>query len=295
MFRVEKELKMFRKSITSIIVVLVSLVVAIPALALAPGIGTVYEGDSVPGIALGDTRAQVDVANGPSLGCSDVNEPDGLDRCRFDVEGGGWVGVYYQGSNGGNANGSPNDVVTKIEWGAVDGWVTSAGISTALALSDKQAVVDAYPNADLFYDSLGRLSLLRDPELGIQVRWNHAYIFYDVYMSIFDPYTPPTPPDYIHVAEIELFSNKRHTVTARVLVLDEQDQPVAGASVDATWIYPKVDGLQMSGTTGSNGYVTFTIDKARRGTFYFSIIDVSLDGYAFDRVHSTTFAAFLNK
>ncbi len=60
-------------------------------------------------------------------------------------------------------------------------------------------------------------------------------------------------------------------------------------------MYPKVDGLQVSGTTASDGYATFTIDKARRGTYYFSISDVSLDGYVYDYVHSTTFAVFFNK
>ncbi|MEJ2354139.1 MAG: hypothetical protein P8Y03_30560 [Anaerolineales bacterium] len=286
---------MLGKRMTILAVVMFSLVVALPVLADATGVGTVYEGVSVPGIALGDSRAQVEAVNGPPRGCHDINELNDLASCSFDVEGGGWVGVSYQGPNGGNAIGSPDDVVTGIRWGHVDGWATTAGVNTTLALNDKQAVVDAYPNADLYYDSVGRLYVLRDPELGIQVAWNHAYIFYDVYMSIFNPYTPPPPPDYIRVADIELFSNSRHSVTARVLVLDEQDQPVEGAVVDATWIYPKVDGLQVSGTTASNGLVTFTIDKARWGTYYFSISDVSLDGYAYDDVHSTNFAVFLNK
>ena len=114
-------------------------------------------------------------------------------------------------------------------------------------------------------------------------------------MSIFNPYTPTPAPDYIHVADIELFSNSRRSVTVKVLVLDEQDQPVEGAVVEATWMYPKVDGLQVSGTKASNGYATFTVDKARRGTYYFSISDVSLDGYVYDNVHSTTFAVFFNK
>lgn len=286
---------MFRNRVTVLIIALVSLVIVLPVLAAAPAEGTVVEGASVPGIALGNTRAQVEAVNGLPRGCSDINEPDGLESCSFDVEGGGWVSVYYQGPNGSNASGSPDDVVIKIRWGAVNGWVTTAGITTTLALNDKQAVVDAYPNADLYYDSSGRLYLLYDPELGIEVRWNHAYIFYDVYMLIFNPFTPPPPPDYIRVADIELFSSSKHVVTARVLVLDEQDQPVEGAVIDATWIYPKVDGLLTSGTTASNGYVTFTIDKARRGTYYFSINDVSLDGYAYDNIHSTTFAALFNK
>jgi hypothetical protein len=64
------------------------------------------------------------------------------------------------------------------------------------------------------------------------------------------------------------------------------------SSVDATWIGPKIDSLQVSSTTGSDGIAAFTIDKAFRGTYYFIISDVSLDGYEFDDVHSTTFTAF---
>jgi hypothetical protein len=288
---------MRRKVLVLAVILLAVVLTATTALADAPSTGTVYEGDKVPGIALDDTREQVEAVYGPPSSCRSNNDPNAMESCSFDVEGGGWVGVLYQGPNGGNATGSPDDTIYSIRWGGeeADGWVTTAGINTTLAKYDKQAVIDAYPNADLYYDSVGRLYILRDPELGIQVNWNHAYIFYTVSMGIFNPYTPPPPPDYIRVADIELWSPSRHTVTASVLVLDEQDQPVEGAVVDATWMGPKVDGLQVSDTTASNGYATFTIDKAKRGTYYFSISDVSLDGYVYDNVHSTTFAAFFNK
>jgi len=287
-----------RRKVLVLAVILLAIVLTVTtALADAPAMGTVVEGVSVPGIILGDTRAQVEAVNGLPRGCNDIQEYGDQASCSYDVEGGGWVGLAYQGPNGGNATGSPDDVVLNIRWGGeeVDGWETTAGINTRLAKYDKQAAIDAYPNADLYYDSVGRLYRLNDPELGIQVNWNHAYIFYTVSMAIFYPYVPPPQPDYIHVADIELWSPSRHTVTARVLVLDEQDQPVEGADVDATWMGPKVDGLQVSDTTAGNGYATFTVDKARRGTYYFSISEVSLDGYVYDNVHSTTFAAFFNK
>jgi hypothetical protein len=288
---------MKKKALILVPILLVILVSAIPALADAPGEGTVYEGASVPGIALGDTRAEVESSYGPPRGCRSNNDPPTMESCSFDVEGGGWVGVLYSGPNGGDPTGSPDDIVFNIRWGGeeVDGWATTAGINTKLAKYDKQAVIDAYPNANLHYDSVGRLIQLSDPELGISVSWNHAYIFYTISMAIFNPYTPPPPPDYIRVADIELWSPSKHTVTARVLVLDELNQPVEGAVVDATWLYPKDASLQVSGATTSDGFATFTIDKARRGTYYFSISDVSLDGYVYDNVHSTTFAVFLNK
>jgi hypothetical protein len=287
---------MLRKTVYLLIVLVLSLTAA-SVLADAPAQGIVFEGVSVPGIALGDTRAAVEASYGPPRGCHSNNDPPTMESCSFDVEGGGWVGLLYQGADGGNAAGSPDDVVSNIRWGGeeVDGWETTAGISTRLAKYNKQAAIDAYPNADLYYDSVGKLYRLNDPELGIQVNWNQVYIFYTVSMAIFNPYTPPPPPDYIRVTDIELWSPGKHTVAARVLVVDEQDQPVEDAVVDATWLGPKNYSLQVSGTTAGNGFVTFTIERAKRGTYYFSISDVSLEGYEFDSVHSTTFAVFLNK
>jgi hypothetical protein len=68
---------MFRKSMTILVVVLISLAAVIPVLALAPAEGTVVEGVSVPGIALGDTRAQVEAAYGQPKSCTDMAYYDG--------------------------------------------------------------------------------------------------------------------------------------------------------------------------------------------------------------------------
>lgn len=76
-----------------------------------------------------------------------------------------------------------------------------------------------------------------------------------------------------------MWSPGQHTVTATVLVLDEQVRPVEGEVVEATRIGPKVDGLRVSDTTAVDGCAAFTIDKARRGTYYCSISDIFRDGY----------------
>jgi hypothetical protein len=284
---------MFRKRMIVLVVVIFSLAAVIPVLAAAPGMGTIYEGVSVPGIALGDTRAQVEDVNGPPRGCHDINQLNDLASCTFDVEGGGWVGVQYQGPNDGIASGSSDDVVINIRWGEVDSWVTTAGINTTLALNDKQSVLDAYPNADLYYDSVGRLYLLHDPELGIQVAWNHAYIFYSVSMSIFNPYTPPPPPDLILVADIE-FSFDRRSVTANVLVVDEQGQPVEGAVVTEYWTYPINNNnnstLFTDASTAGDGYATFRIDKARPGDYRINVTHVTKEGFTYDYENSIILA-----
>jgi hypothetical protein len=241
----------------------------------------------VPGIDLGDTREQVETVYGPSSSCRSNNDPNANESCSFDVEGGGWVSVFYQGPDGSVAAGSPDDVVSTIRWGGEElvGWETTAGINIRQAKYDKQAAIEAYPEADLYYDSVGRLYLLHDPELGIQVAWNHAYIFYNVSMSIFNPYIPPPTPDLIRVADIEM-SFSRQSVTAKVLVLDEQNQPVEGAVVHTIWTYPKNNPTPLSATTAVDGYAIFRIDKAHRGEYRINISDVAKEGYEFDYENS---------
>ena len=73
-----------------------------------PAEGTVVEGVSVPGIALGFTRAQVEEAYGDdTLWC----QGSGNGFCAWAVSGGGQVDVHFQGPDGGVASDSPGDVV----------------------------------------------------------------------------------------------------------------------------------------------------------------------------------------
>jgi len=296
---------MFRKRLIVLVVVLLSLAAVIPVLALAPTEGTVVEGVSVPGIALGDTRAQVEAAYGQPKSCTDMAYYDGrrgLDGiCKFDVDGvnngGDQVTVHYFAPDGGPAQASPDDVLSSVRWSTVvSGWVTTAGVNTTLARNNPQAVIDAYPNAEVTYWYGDFVREVRDPELGISVER-----YYDIYsgittvnMLIFTPYTPTPPPpspDMIRVADIQM-AGDRHSVTARVLVLDDQDQPVKDALVEATWYYPNGDSLLVSADTASDGFATFRVNKARRGNYYLYINNVSLDSYVYDYIHSTTLGAY---
>lgn len=63
----------------------------------APAEGVVIEGESVPGLTLGDTRAQVEAAYGDPAHCQDVEVGGDLAWCSYPEEGGGNVSVYYQG------------------------------------------------------------------------------------------------------------------------------------------------------------------------------------------------------
>jgi len=296
---------MFRKRLTILVVLLVSLAAAVPVFALAPAEGTVVEGVSVPGIALGDTRAQVEAAYGQPKSCKDRSYSDGqqgLDGiCNYNVEGinngGEILTLFFTAPDGGPAQASPDDVVISVQWATVvSGWVTTAGVNTTLAVNDPQAVIDAYPNAEVTYYDSGYVHEVRDPELGISIvrDWNVYGAFTTVRMMIFTPYTPTPPPpqtDMIRVDDIQITGNRR-SVAANVLVLNDQDQPVEGALVEATWYYPNGDSSPVSAETASDGFATFRVDKARRGNYYLYINNVSLDGYVYDYINSITLGAY---
>lgn len=203
------------------------------------------------------------------------------------------MNVRYQVADGGPASGTPDDVASNIRWSEdVDGWVTSAGISIPMIKFDRQLAMDKYPNAVLFYNDFGSLVRLTDYDQGITITWDAVYIFFSASMSIFEPfeYVPPPPPENIRVPEIDMQATRR-TVTATVLVLDDEDQPVEGAGVSGFWVYPVNKNnnttLFFGGTTGVDGKVTFEIgDKARPGTYRINIESVSKEGYVFDQDNS---------
>ena len=60
--------------------------------------------------------------------------------CTYPVEGGGQVNAFYQGLNGGPVTGLPGDIVHAISWNNT-AWTTPAGVNTALALADPDAVI----------------------------------------------------------------------------------------------------------------------------------------------------------
>ena len=111
---------MKRKALILVVILLVSLATAIPVLAAVPAVGTVTEGAGVPGIDLGDSRAQVEAAFGQPASCQNLPYYDGRQGvngiCEFDVDGGGQVTLHYFYADGGPAQDSPDDMVFSIRW-----------------------------------------------------------------------------------------------------------------------------------------------------------------------------------
>ena len=276
-----------QKTIATLFIGVMSVCVALPVQAAAPADGLVLEGHSVPGLALGDSRAQVEGAYGPPDSCQSANQGD-FASCSFPVEGGGTVTVSYRGPDGGSASNSPDDVVYNIRWyEQVSGWVTTAGVNTSLAASDPDAVIAAYPDAAVSHNQFGGVYRVVDHEQGVEVLW--ALDFYSgrthVSMAIFFPRDAPPPVEKLtRITDIELTAVKvrGRQVRALVRVQNEADGAAAGASVLATWEYPDGSTLPVIAVTSRSGYAYFEILRAARGTYTLRIDDVVLSAHRFD-------------
>jgi hypothetical protein len=294
---------MFRKIIFVMSVVVLSLMMTLSALAAAPAQGIVVEGQSVPGVALGDSRAQVEASYGQPVSCQNMSYYDGrqgLDGiCRFDVEGGGRITVYFFDADGGPAQGSADDVVSIIRWPQpVSGWVTTAGVNTTLALADPDAVIAAYPNAVVTYNSVfGNIESIEDKALGILVDYSFEYLSgtLSVNMVIRFPSEPaPVPQKETRVTDIDLAVKKvkgDRQVRALVRVEDERGRSASGATVFATWVFPDGSTQALDDLTSGTGYAYFEILDAPRGTLALRVNNVVLDGYQFDRSGSVLSAS----
>lgn len=304
-------------------ILLATLVTSSPLWAQAPGTGIVYEGSSAPGAALGDSRAEVNASYGTPNYCQSVEVAGDYASCAYSVTGGGQVDVRYRGADGGNASNASSDVVHSIRWYLGVDWITSAGISAAIALDDPQALLHAYPNAKVTYHSItGEVFSVVDTALGIDItRWFNPYSnITSVHAAIFapsgavpnptpspdpdpeptpdpdpiptpDPAPEPGPAQQLEVTSISLSADRlsrgKREITALVSVSDGDNQAISGATVLATWTYPNGKSRTVQAVTGGNGSVTFELSgKLRKGWYGLTVTDVVLDGYEFDESDS---------
>lgn len=234
---------MKRKPLVPMAILLATLVVAVPVLADAPMEGTVFEGESVPGIALGFRRAEVEAAYGQPYYCQDYAIPDDFAFCTFPVSGGGLVSIRYRGVDGGFAHNSPDDEVIYAGWGEpVGGWTTTAGVSTILAKAEAEEVIAAYPHAEV----TGRPGVegsVVDWLQGIEVRWTYdGYTGQThVYMEIFEPLAALPDAQETHVETIELSGYKdrgQRKILGWAQILNEYDRAATYATVYAPGFHP---------------------------------------------------------
>ncbi len=284
---------MIRKSMFLLMALVLSLVTVAPVFAAAPGQGLVVEGERIPGAALGFTRAQVEAAFGDPASCQSVSSPGDFGFCSYLVEGGGKVWARYRGADGGNPSNSSADVVYNFSWEEqVSGWVTTAGVNTSLARTNPEAVIAAYPNAQVIYNMFGAIIQVRDYEQGIQVNWDHNFYSgtFSVRMAISEPSTPPPPREkLVRVVNIDLSARKtkgQRIVTAFVQVQDDRTLAASGATVSATWVHPDGSTENVEAITSGAGYAYFEIQPAKRGVYTLMIRGVLLDEHRFDDANS---------
>lgn len=251
--------------------------------------GVVVEGVSVPGIALGSTRAQVENAYGEPQWCQSSGNPGNQAYCSFPVDGGGQVNVHYRGADGGIANGTSDDVAFKVEWTeAVSGWNTTAGVNTTLAKENPGDVIAAYPNAQVVYNQFGNIYSVIDYPLGIEVLWIPDFYTGQTHiqMAIFYPMPdPPSIENHTRVASINLTSKKirgKRQVEGFVKVVDDENNSVQGAYVIAYWTFPDGSTQVVEDITSRTGNAYFEIIDVTRGEYSLTIEDVVLEDYLFD-------------
>jgi len=254
-----------------------------------PEEGIVVEGVSVPGISLGFTRAQVESAYGDPQWCQSNGNPGNQAYCSFPVDGGGQVNIHYRGADGGNANGTSNDIAFKVEWTeAVSGWITTAGINTTIAKENPQDVIAAYPNAQIVYNQFGNIYSLIDYPLGIEVLWIPDFYTGQTHiqMAIFYPLPdPPSNENHTRVSSIDLTTKKnrgKRQVEGFVKVIDDENNSVQGANVIAHWTFPDGSTQVVEDITSSTGNAYFKIIDIPRGTYFITVENVVFEDYLFD-------------
>jgi hypothetical protein len=264
-----------------------------------PAEGIVVEGVSVPGIALSFTRSQVEDAYGDDpTWCQSDGAPGNKAFCSWAVNSGGQVDVHFQGPDGGVASGSPDDVVFKISWSeAVSGWETTAGVTTTLAKENPEAVIAAYPDAQVTYNQWGGISSVKDHPLGIEVIW--VPDFYSgtthIRMAVFYPReAPPLPEQLTYVYTIDLTAKKvrgQRQIRGFVGVREETQLAAKGATVFASWTFPDGSTQAAESTTSQSGFAYFEINGIPRGTYILTVEDVVLEGHRFDSENSVLSAS----
>lgn len=79
------------------------------------------------------------------------------------------------------------------------------------------------------------------------------------------------------------------TISGVVTVLDENLNPVSGATVDATWTLGDGSTVTVSATTSGSGEAKFS-QSGDGGLYWLEITDIALTGYVFDPAHSVLVA-----
>jgi serine protease len=105
------------------------------------------------------------------------------------------------------------------------------------------------------------------------------------------------PGEKMHVGDISMWYQKRgpwYWVYTEVPILDENGQPVADATVYLDTTLPDGSVQSFSGTTGSDGTVTFKLRSKLSGTYTSTVTDVVKEGWTYDSASNIETSESLN-
>lgn len=292
------------RAITALLIGAINLSATLTAWAAVPEHGTVIEGHGVPGVVLGNTRAQVEAVYGEPTRCESGQTAGDGAYCVWVLEdyigqGGdvrSQVGTGFRGPDGGYASDNPNDIVSRISWYGMDGWYTSTGVNALFAVDHQDEVIELYPGGIVFHQSLFDTHLTAYEE-GFSVSWHTEYLtgYTSVRMSVFEPRDPPPPREpSVNVSEITMDLYKRQ-VFGKVRVLNDLNWKVRGAEVYATWVLPDGTTRAVTEVTDSFGLAVFEVNKARKGNYTLTIDDVVVEDHPFDIENSILSAGIFKK
>ena len=292
------------RAITALLIGAINLSATLTAWAAVPEHGTVIEGHGVPGVVLGNTRAQVEAVYGEPPHCESGQTAGDGAYCVWVLEdyigqGGdvrSQVGTGFRGPDGGYASDNPNDIVSRISWYGMDGWYTSTGVNALFAADHQDEVIELCPGGIVFHQSLFDTHLTAYEE-GFSVSWHTEYLtgYTSVRMSVFEPRDPPPPREpSVNVSEITMDLYKRQ-VFGKVRVLNDLNWKVRGAEVYATWVLPDGTTRAVTEVTDSFGLAVFEVNKARKGNYTLTIDDVVVEDHPFDIENSILSAGIFKK
>lgn len=292
------------RHIAALLIGAISLTASFTAWAAVPEYGTVVEGQGVPGVSLGNTRAQVTAAFGEPTRCESGQTAGDGAYCIWVLEdylgqGGdiqSQVGMGFRDPEGGNPSDDPDDSVSSIRWYGIDGWYTTTGVNALFAAENQDEVIALYPDAVVFHQSMFDTHMTAY-EQGFSVSWHTEYLtgHTSVRLSVFEPRDPPPPRDpFVIVSEISMDLYKRQ-VFGKVRVLNDLNWRMRGAEVYATWTLPDGTIRIVEAETDSFGLAVFEVNKARKGIYTLTIDDVVVEDHPFDAESSIMNASIFKK
>ena len=105
------------------------------------------------------------------------------------------------------------------------------------------------------------------------------------YFGAVEPPPIPGPQESMHVAAIDMWSQKKgsgYFIYTQVTMLDSSEQPVTGALVSVTTAQPDGSTVSSTGTTGEDGRTILKLRSDQPGTYASTVTGVNKAGWTYD-------------